>query len=551
MSKTSPRYVLLALLLAGSVASLGLADGPVLHEYVPGAGDDDLPVMRGGGEPTGIVYDGEILPAPEGGERRPDERAMSATPGDGHGQESPGRRSPAFRPDRITALEGTLGYYTVFNPTITPFKRVTALDAAVLGTDGTPVLGVADPETEVVDVIGTDAPSAEPRDRFWGNVVLDFRAGRVVPFPSVAPDSRILSLRTEPEVSVRLEKDRADNFFAVLEAGEPTEVRAVFLTDARRDYFGVAAIPDVPADTLANEIFALPDRVREDALTFAREIGLDEGSSLRDVLEKLTLHFRAFVESREPPEATGNIFLDLARGGKGVCRHRAYAFVITAQALGVPTRFVQNEAHAWVEAKIADLGWMRIDLGGAASALEARGGEDRPVYEPAEPDPLPRPRVFRDGYSQLEGEVRGLRQGNGNGASLANFPMTAPSDEGAASTGTEPAPVSLEALLDDEAAPEVARPLRLRLDRRRHDVFRGRTLQVTGSATDPDGEGAEGLRVEVLLRDRTERLLGVTVTREGGAFQAAVGVPPDLPVGEYRLIVRTPGNEAYFPATAR
>jgi transglutaminase-like putative cysteine protease len=41
--------------------------------------------------------------------------------------------------------------------------------------------------------------------------------------------------------------------------------------------------------------------------------------------------------------------LDLARGKRGVCRHRAYAFVIVAQALGIPARFVQNEAHAWVE----------------------------------------------------------------------------------------------------------------------------------------------------------------------------------------------------------
>ncbi len=29
------------------------------------------------------------------------------------------------------------------------------------------------------------------------------------------------------------------------------------------------------------------------------------------------------------------------------------------------------------------------------------------------------------------------------------------------------------------------------------------------------------------------------------------GVPPDLPVGDYQLMVRTPGNTDWAPATAR
>ena len=49
---------------------------------------------------------------------------------------------------------------------------------------------------------------------------------------------------------------------------------------------------------------------------------------------------------------------------KGVCRHRAYAFLVTAQSLGIPTRLVENEAHAWVEVHDGTL-WRRIDLGGA------------------------------------------------------------------------------------------------------------------------------------------------------------------------------------------
>jgi hypothetical protein len=82
-------------------------------------------------------------------------------------------------------------------------------------------------------------------------------------------------------------------------------------------------------------------------------------------------------------------------------------------------------------------------------------------------------------------------------------------------------------------------------------VLRGRRLELVGRALDPDDVGVAGLRVEVVARGTIERLLGVTVTREGGHWQASVGVPPELPVGDYTLVVRTPGSDRYFPATAR
>ncbi|HJL14607.1 MAG TPA: hypothetical protein RMH99_03055, partial [Sandaracinaceae bacterium LLY-WYZ-13_1] len=64
----------------------------------------------------------------------------------------------------------------------------------------------------------------------------------------------------------------------------------------------------------------------------------------------------------------------------------------------------------------------------------------------------------------------------------------------------------------------------------------------------------DGLRVEVLLRAPRadeERLLGVTVTRDHGRFRGVFGVPPDLAVGDYQLLVRTPGNDRWGPARAR
>ena len=79
-------------------------------------------------------------------------------------------------------------------------------------------------------------------------------------------------------------------------------------------------------------------------------------------------YFRSFAPSDDSPESEGDIYLDLALSKKGVCRHRAFAFLVTALNIGIPARFVHNEAHAWVEVR-DDQRWHRIDLGGAALDL--------------------------------------------------------------------------------------------------------------------------------------------------------------------------------------
>ena len=63
----------------------------------------------------------------------------------------------------------------------------------------------------------------------------------------------------------------------------------------------------------------------------------------------MVAYFRSFEPSDDFPNDHGDIYLDLALSRKGVCRHRAFAFLVTALNIGVPTRFVANEAHAWVE----------------------------------------------------------------------------------------------------------------------------------------------------------------------------------------------------------
>jgi Transglutaminase-like superfamily len=535
------------------------------HERVPNLGlnEGTTMVSTRAAEPQALVHGGEVIPAPRGGALTSEERAVRA-------RDPEAGQAPTFRPDRVTELEGSVGYFEVFSPAISPFKRTTALDGIALTREGTPVLGLADrgPRTAVpIEGMSGSPPDARPRDAFWGSVVLDFMGGNVVPLPSVSPESRILTLRTEPETALHIERDGADNFYAVLD--DPAmrgEVRVVFLTDAPRTYFG-ADLPTSRADSLLQEIAEMPPSLERRALEFAwQTLSIDRSTAFDVALSRLTEHFRSFEESHEPPTDSGDIFWDLATGKKGVCRHRAYAFVIAAHALGIHARFVQNEAHAWVEVHLPEgLGWMRIDLGGSPRGLDPHNVGTRPMYHSGVPDPLPRPEPYLRAYAQAASQTGRPSEGTSGGSSRSDPTLpseaearaaaatesdrhgpetAAPNDVAAAAGSHPPAPGSPDAGLE---------PLTLMLDvAQRVSVRRGETLTVSGRAVTPNTALREGLRVEALLRSsHGERLLGVTVTHAHGVFIGSFGVPPDLSVGDYRLVVRSPGNARVSPAVAQ
>ncbi len=582
-----------------AIASAALAQGePILHEFIANVREGEVDLrsneIRAPGEetPSALVYQGEILDRPSADQgRRGDERASRAPQGSA---------GPTFRPDRTTSLDGTLDYQGSFSPSIAPYKRVSALDEVAMGA--VPVLGVRDRTLQTVPIEGADSipPDERPRDRFWGNIVLDFSGGTRVPLPSVSPESRILSWEVQEDLPVEVFKDRADNYYAVAPESLRREVRVVFLTDAPHSYFNAPQIPSVPSDALGADVPPLPQSILADALEFASELGIERGDPLPEVLGVLTTHFRSFRESDGQLRAQENIYLDLARSQKGVCRHRAYAFVITARALGIPARFVMNEAHAWTELRMPEVGWMRLDLGGAAGGLDVHG-DDAPTYHPRHPDPLPRPAAYTESLRQANGG------GNASAATVANLLLEDEAESGhiddggnvaAGATGAaaetsesgevdeSAEPLEMDALgnsappvddlgtgepraeeeeVDDAAGlldqllapanasmPELARPTRTFLDESTEGIFRGEAMELSGRVVTSDDEGAEGLRVEILLRSpRLEHLLGVTVTDAQGRFRGTFGVPTTWPLGNAQLLVRTPGDARHLPSSAR
>jgi hypothetical protein len=526
--------------------SAARAEEGVLHEYVPGLDPREVKAALAAGSSSSAAGDVGKKPGPrsEAPVAEADEQPESSAAGGGAASEN-------FRPDRLTSLEGGLDYYEAFTPAIAPFKRMMALDAVRLDVDGkTPVLGVRDVRRRDVKVEGGAPGDDRPRDRFVGRVSLDLRTEREQRLPSVSPDSRVLSIQSSPYVALRVERDGADNFFVRASARPPDgAIEVSFQTDAPRAYFG-SAIPALPLRALAEDAPSLHASIKRRGLQFAAELGLTPKTDLKRALEVLTRHFRGFVESASPPENTGDLYLDLARGGKGLCRHRAYGFVVTAHALGIPARFVQNEAHSWVEVKLGESGWLRIDLGGAAHGLTAHNAHDRPNYLPAQPDTLPRPESYRQSYARAEvPRSPASAPATPDSASIAGRWLAEP--DAAPSASRDPA-VRRPSAGASDAAPE-REPLHIALGDRRMSALRGGKQVLTGRIANAAEQGVAELRVEVWIarpKPRERMLLGVTTTDGDGYFRAVFGVPADLAVGDYRMLVVSPGDEAHQAAVS-
>src|SRR5262249_29517904 len=267
--------------------------------------------------------------------------------------------------------------------------------------------------------------------------------------------------------------------------------RLVFLADADAGYFapslpkGYTYVRDVLAHAppelkrLRNE---LPPDVLKEGKSTLRKLGLDPDMELSHAFNVLVGYFRGFQpgEIRNP---TGNVYRDLCDSKVGVCRHRAFAFMITANALGIPTRFVENEAHAFVEVWFPERNWQRIDLGGAALRMEVQGAGTKTLHRPRSEDPFEKPPEYKQNYTQLRGHIKGLtkQQLADKHKSLSQAPPSGAFDAGAGSAA------SADRILPDQSLPVVTRDPkkpspRLSVTSADDHAFRGASIHVEGRA---------------------------------------------------------------------
>jgi Transglutaminase-like superfamily len=517
---------------------------PVLHEPIPADPREDvaLSLSLDGDLPAAINTPRGLVPAPD-----------PARPvGPGESPYSPNPRSDvpdqAFRPDRDTKRPDVLPYDDPFSPSTAPFKRLSAFDSV----DASYTLSIRDGHTAPLPVSASPQPDSS-EELFFGDMVVDLVAGTKVRVPSVGPGARILRARAGigmQDVKVQFYKDGAENWFVQSDAS--AKARIVMEIAIPRAAFGGDF--GNPSWAELAPVSPLPGNAVRAAAEVSAKIGVSRRLSPRDNVTKLVTYFRSFTDSEEPPMASRDIYLDLALSRKGVCRHRAFAFMVTALSLGLPTRMVVNEAHAWVEVHDGRL-WRRIDLGGAGRTLHDPLSQNVPYEPPADPFAWPQGATRGDDLADRArrspppaspsptgsgGAAPGSAPSASPSSSSSMFDPTGPgggpggnmSSGGLMSSGS-----SRNAVPDDRPGSQVTMALG------GGEARRGAPLKVRGTVAS-DGEACAQVSVEIVLRSRgsADISLGVLPTDARGTYDGALVLPSTVPLGDYEVAARTFGD---------
>jgi hypothetical protein len=513
-----------------AVARPGDHAAPLVHEPIPPDAREDLALR--------VALDGDLpaaIQTPSGLVSAPDPRQPLPVTGTAYGTTG----EDSFAPDRNTKRPEVTGYDEPFTPSTAPFKRLEAYDAVRANYD----LYVRDARLTAVP---TNSAVTSDDEAFYADLVIVLAPDGNVRIPSVGPGARIVRARLgvgDQDIPFRVVRDGADNWFVQAPSARPgTRARLVMEIAIARATFGGQVADRTWADLPI--VPPLPDNVAREAAEVRSAIDVSRAMTPREAVARLVEYFRSFADSDEPPQGRGSVYLDLALSRKGVCRHRAFAFLVTAQSLGIPARMVLNEAHAWVEVHDGNL-WRRIDLGGAGrlAAPTSSAIPEKPTHRPP-PDAFAWPQnaergddMMADARSRFGGGASSpaSRAGDADGTDPGGAGREGDSASGAAAASSASARSSDH---DDRPAPAVT--LRV-ADANAH---RGLPLHVSGEVR-ADGEPCAHVAVDLWLRDaKTARTLalGTVATGDDGAFADGIVVPAGTPLGDYDIVARSHGS---------
>lgn len=514
--------------------------GPVLHERFDPDPAEDL--KFGATTPSGKMP--ATLETRSGMVAAPDEsQAAAGSEVQAYGgAHTPSSADVNYHLDRLTTRPDRVKYDEPFRPSILPFKRLYAFDS--LERDFS--FGVFDEELSRVTIGGA---VEHTEDAFFADFAVDLVGGVPVRIPSVGPGARVRAFHVDPPQEVEILEDSAENWF--VKGAYNARVRMVMQLSIERQAFG-SQFRNVAWSALASRVPPIPNEMTAAAKEVARHIGVSRQDSPARVVLELVDYFRRFSESSELPKATSptELYRELSFAQKGVCRHRAYAFAVTALSLGIPTRVVHNEAHAWVEVFDSEL-WHRVDLGGAATNVQEYRPDPLALQHRPPNDPYSWPagaasarELLRTStLSQAAHRIQNPDSPPGGPADALEEPGdgVSPAPSGGASW---PGARSSTRSGDDEvglASPKNEDPeVTLRLGEKQ--LLRGHPLQVMGRAT-KDGRPCRLSRVDIYVRAQDGmRAIGSVATGRDGQFEGHVTLPPTTPVGRLSLSARIAGG---------
>lgn len=389
--------------------------------------------------------------------------------------------SPASFPDRWSMDRiGAAGDVTIqmpCDPALGAMKRIKAYDTVEPDYD----LAVGDPTLEPVRYPAASSVQRTRTATFTCTFPVQLEAGEAVPIVSPHPEATVADIEATPDVrGLELLQDGADTYHARAPVTVDAELTVTYRADPAYHRGSIPrdlTLDDVPEDRRPDVPLGFGSRVRP----VLQEMDLANETNIRTLLRGMQAYFQAFGDGPLPgTDVHPDKYHAIALGGNGCCRHRAFAFAVTAQTLGVPTRVVANEAHAYAESWIPDRGWLQLNLGGCGS-YDARNPAGNPSHLPEATDPRTRP----------------------------------PDDEPAEGTPTR---------TEVTDAPAV--------------VEKGETFEVAGRVTTTDGVALSGVRVHVFLnatKAEPGHLAATAVTGDDG-FRVTAEVPDEAPPQAYQLV---------------
>lgn len=398
--------------------------------------------------------------------------------------------------------------FAIFDPYLSGFKRWHIYDTV----DENYNAKIANPEW-IYEIEG----SAEKTNLFTGEILLDLSRKPVddyIPIPSVAPDANILRYQIraggpEKDFDLNFFKDGADNYYVKPTKTYPeyNSYMLEFDTSCDDSYYDFNISKDISSDKTLSDIdqdmlIPLPTQVQEISNYVIKELGLTDENNLQTIATTLYDHFSSFRGStaKNPCEIDPSIdddYVATALSKCGCCYVRSFACFITANAIGIPTRLVTNECHAFVEMHIPDNGWTMVQLGGCGTDFSNDNNYDE---------------------FDLPGDNGGICPDCGNGNDVAP---------------------KIPTITEITYWPE-------------EETFKGPNIEffVGGYVNELEGPSnpIENMNVNIYINETKHSpgyFAGTGITDENGFFNISCSIPKEIPPGERNILAHALGNATY------